>query len=166
MKIWNQNLIENIFSKQNFQKTKNLTLDFVYKMINIKYEVDLTIQLGYLEVKKKFDYFVTQFKHLNTFSIDFLHTAIQRKRISRNFRKFSKCVQLWWAVSPSSRNIFWWDRYHCKDLCLNFQTSLIRSKTGTWRQSYSRYKIQNFRKNRFHTPKITSNVLKKDQWQS
>ena len=63
---------------------------------------------------------------------------------------FSKCVQLWWAVSPSSRNIFWWDRYHCKDLCLNFQTNLKRSKTGTWRQSYSRYKIINLEKSLSH----------------
>ena len=59
------------------------------------------------------------------------------------FRKF---IQLWRAVSPSSMNIFWWDRYHCKDLCLNFTTSLIRAKTGTWRKSYVRYKIYDFRK--------------------
>ena len=60
------------------------------------------------------------------------------------FRKF---VQLWRAVSPSSMNIFWWDRYHCKDLCLNFTTRLIRAKTGTWRKSYARWKAEDFRKN-------------------
>ena len=65
---------------------------------------------------------------------------------------FPKCVQLWRAVSPSSMNIFWWDRYRCKDLCLNFQTSLIRTKTGTWRESYGGYKIEIFRKIVFTPP--------------
>ena len=81
--------------------------------------------------------------------IGFPYMAVEGSGI---FRNFSKCIQLWWAVSPSSRNILWWDRYRCKDLCLSFQTSLIRSKTGTWRQSYSRYKIENFRKIAFTPP--------------
>ena len=44
-------------------------------------------------------------------------------------------------------NIFWWDRYRWKDLCLSFTTRLIRSKTGTWRKCYGRWKIEDFRKN-------------------
>ena len=39
--------------KQYFQKTKNLTVKHVYKMINTKYEVDPTLELGYLGVKNK-----------------------------------------------------------------------------------------------------------------
>ena len=46
-------------------------------MINTKYEVDPTLELGYLGGKKLFDSFLRQFKHLNTFSKDFLHTVIQ-----------------------------------------------------------------------------------------
>ena len=56
MKIWDQIWSKNIFSKQNFQKTKILTLEFVYKMMYTVYEVDPTLQLGYLGVKKNFDF--------------------------------------------------------------------------------------------------------------
>ena len=47
---------------------------------------------------------------------------------------FPKCVQLWRAVSPSSMNIFSKFEKIMKGLCLNFQTSLIRTKTGTYRK--------------------------------
>ena len=137
MKISDQNCMKNMILKHNFQKTKNFTVKNVYKMINTKYEVDPTLELGYLGVKKMVDYFLRQFKHLNTFSRDFLPTAIQLKRISRIFRNFPKCVQLRGAVSPSSMNIFLWDQYRWKDLCISFKTRLIRAKTDPWRQSYS-----------------------------
>ena len=65
---------------------------------------------------------------------------------------FPKSSQLWGAVSPSSMNIFWWDRCHCKGLCLNFNMSLIRSKTGAWPKSYAQWKTRDFRENRFHIP--------------
>ena len=71
-----------------------------------------------------------------------------------DFLKFPKFIQLWGAVSPSSRNILRWDRYRCKDLCINFKLSLIRTKTGTWRESYNRYKIENFRKIAFTPPLV------------
>ena len=65
---------------------------------------------------------------------------------------FPKCVQLRRAVSPSSVNIFTKFQKILKGLCLNFTTSLKRSKTGTWRKSYSRFKIGNFRKIAFTPP--------------
>ena len=71
---------------------------------------------------------------------------------------FPKSSQLWGAVSPSSMNIFWWDRYRCKGLCLNFTMHLIRLKTDAWQKSYARWKTDGFRKIRFHIPTY-SNVI-------
>ena len=48
--IWSK---KNIY-KQKFQKTKILMQEFVYKMMYTKYEVDPTLQLGYLGVKKNY----------------------------------------------------------------------------------------------------------------
>ena len=39
--------------KNKKNKKTFLTLEFVYKMITTKYEVDPTLELGYLGVKKK-----------------------------------------------------------------------------------------------------------------
>ena len=75
-------------------------------MIDTKYEVDRTLQLGYLEGKKSLIFLKGEVKHLNTFSTDFLHTAIQWKGFPIYFRNFLKCIQLRGAVSPSSVNIF------------------------------------------------------------
>ena len=46
-----------MIKNQNFKKIKILTLKIVHKMINTKYEVDPTLELGYLGVKKMVDYF-------------------------------------------------------------------------------------------------------------
>ena len=87
-----------LVEKQNFEtkfskKIKNLTVKLYNKMIDTKYEVDRTLQLGYLE-EKIVDFLKREVKHLNTFSTDFLHTAIQWKGISWIFRKFSKSARL------------------------------------------------------------------------
>ena len=68
--------------------------------------------------------------------------------------KNPKCVQLWGAVSPSSVNIFSKFEKIRRVLCINFKLSLIRSKTGTWRKRYSRFKIGNIRKIAFTPPII------------
>ena len=68
---------------------------------------------------------------------------------SRNFTNFGG------ALSPGSVNIFPKFEKIQKGLCLNFNMSLIRSKTGAWPKSYARWKTRDFREIRFHIPTIT-----------
>ena len=47
-----------IFEKSSKKSYKKMTVKYVYKMINTKYEVNPTLELGYLGVKKNvFDFF-------------------------------------------------------------------------------------------------------------
>ena len=135
--------------KQNFQKQKILTLEFVYKMINTKYEVYPTPELGYLAQKKRRHIKKSWKSSSEHFLDDFHWKSVEWSWI---FRKFPKFVQLWRAVSPISVNIFSKFEKILKGLCINFKTSLKRSKTGSIRKSYSRFIIGNFRKFAFTPP--------------
>ena len=116
-----------------------------------KYQVARTLQLRYLAIKKNVTGYWT-YEQIWTLLLTYLSQGCLGS--AWFFGNFRNPFQLWGAVSPSSMNIFLWDRYRWKDLCISFKTSLIRAKTDPWRQSYSRYKIRNFRKSAFTAPTL------------
>ena len=122
-------------------------------MMLTKYEVAWTVELGYLASKT----FVTRYctyEQLEHFSRAHLSQGCLG---SADFSEISEIRPTLRSCISELKKYFLWDRYRWKDLCIrliSFKTSLIRAKTGTCRQSYSRYKIQNFRKSAFTAPPI------------